>query len=59
MTKTTKAQRRAIYRKYKQNPDGAASYREFRQRAVAGYDCIMFKWRGMFIGIELDGYTHS
>ena len=24
-----------------------------------GYDCVMIQWRGMWLGIETDGYTHS
>lgn len=57
--KLTRKQREAVLRKYRQDPDGAKSYREFRKRAVQGFDCIMMQWCGMWIGIELDGYTHS
>ena len=30
-----------------------------RASVQVGYDCIMIKWRGMWLGIEKDGYTHS
>jgi hypothetical protein len=59
---TTRAQREAIARVYTRNPDGAASYREFRKRAHlrnSFMGCIMLPWCGMFLGIEPDGYTHS
>jgi hypothetical protein len=26
---------------------------------VPAHDCIMVRWSGMWLGIELDGYTHS
>jgi hypothetical protein len=35
------------------------TYREFRRLLTVGYDCIMMRWMGMWIGIERDGYTHS
>lgn len=35
------------------------TYRQFRNRVKSGYDCIMVKWCGMWLGIERDGYTHS
>jgi hypothetical protein len=60
MKAITKAQRKAIKRKFDQNPDGATSYRQFRKRAVHGFiDCLMLEWCGMWLGIESDGYTHS
>jgi len=54
-----RAQREAIFRKYKQSPDGAKSYIEFRRRVIRDFDCLMLKWCGMWLGIEQDGYTHS
>ena len=33
--------------------------RQFRATVQAGYDCVMVQWSGMWLGIELDGYTHS
>ena len=59
MMALTKAQRKAIKRKYDQDPDGATSYRQFRKRATPGFDCLMLHWCGMWLGIEPDGYTHS
>lgn len=59
MIKTNRAQREALKRKYDQDPDGAKSYKEFRKRLTIGFDCIVFKWCGMWLGIEEDGYTHS
>jgi len=35
------------------------TYRQFRKRVQAGYDCLMLHWCGMWLGIEPDGYTHS
>ena len=57
----TKEQRRAVYRKYLQNPDGARSYLEFRRRVGLGFagEYIMLPWCGMYVGIERDGYTHT
>ena len=55
----TKAQQKAIQRKYQQNPDGSKSYLAFRRRVKPGYDCLMINWGGMWLGIESDGYTHS
>lgn len=59
--KITRPQRHAIYRKFCQAPDGAASYREFRKRArfdsLGGF--VALPWCGMWLAIEPDGYTHS
>ncbi len=35
------------------------SYRQFRRTVTMGCNCIMVPWCGMWLGIELDGYTHS
>ena len=63
MIKTTKAQRKSIYRKYCDNPDGSKTYREFRAKVQPGGfgsdTYIMIQWCGMWLGIESDGYTHS
>lgn len=58
MIKANKAQRQAIHRKWKQDNQGM-TYREFRKTVGAGYDCLMVKWCGMWLGIESNGYTHS
>jgi hypothetical protein len=50
----------AIFKLYGQNPDGSASLSEFASRfnhQIGGY--VGGEWRGMHIGIEDDGYTHS
>lgn len=59
--KITVAQWEAIRRKYERNPDGAASFLEFcyRVQPAVGIDCLMLPWCGMWLGIELDGHTHS
>lgn len=59
MTRTTRAQREAIARKFNQSPDGAQTYKEFRKRVVQGFGYLMLPWCGMWLGIESDGYTHS
>ena len=62
MITLTKAQRKAVYRKYLHNPNGAQSYREFRNRIEPGFgdnSYVGLMWCGMFIGIERDGHTHS
>lgn len=54
----TKAQRKALYKKWVQDNQGM-SYRAFRKTVQLGFDCIMVQWCGMWLGIETDGYTHS
>ena len=34
-------------------------YKAFRRGVRVGTDCAMVEWCGMWLGIELDGYTHS
>ena len=58
LARTNKAQRIAIYRKWKQDNQGM-TYREFRKTVQQGYDCLMVQWCGIWLGIESDGYTHS
>lgn len=55
----TRAQWEAIKRKYAQSPDGADSFEAFCLRVVPGTDYLMLPWCGMWLGIELDGHTHS
>jgi hypothetical protein len=58
----TRPQREAVANLYARHPDGAASYREFRKRVypmLAGAGCVFIQWRGMTVGIETDGYTHT
>ena len=35
------------------------TYKQFRKSVQTGFDCLMVKWQGMWLGIEKDGYTHS
>jgi hypothetical protein len=35
------------------------TYEEFKARVQPGWDCIMIRWCGMWVGIEKDGYTHT
>lgn len=37
------------------------AYRRFRAqvRPFVGDTCVMLPWKGMWLGIETDGYTHS
>ena len=58
MIKLNREQRVALRKKWCQNPEGR-SYREFRKTVKPGWDCVMVLWCGMWLGIELDGYTHS
>lgn len=79
MTKTTRAQREALFRVFKRDfpswvTPGVRStpthevrvpttqWRRFRRTVQPCFDgsgCIMLQWRGMWLGIERDGYTHS
>lgn len=34
-------------------------YRRFRAAVRGGPGCAMLEWKGMWLGIEPDGYTHS
>lgn len=58
LAKANKAQRAAIYRKWRQNNQGM-TYREFRKTVQQGFDCLMVQWCGMWLGIETDGHTHA
>ena len=74
MKRITKAQQRAIHkvwmRDYRERIEYLATgdwsgrgriktYLQFRRTVQAGFDCLMVFWRGMWLGIEPDGYTHS
>lgn len=56
---TTPEQEEAIRLKYERNPDGAASYEEFRSRVMPGLGYVILPWCHMFVGIEPDGYAHT
>ena len=34
-------------------------WRRFRAMVMPGPGCVMVPWKGMWLGIEPDGYTHS
>jgi hypothetical protein len=61
MTRTTKAQRKALKRVFDRAPQ-ALTYRKFRALAQPTFGCdgaIALPWCGMWLCIERDGYTHS
>lgn len=58
VTGLTKDQQKSLLRKWAQSNQGM-SYIQFRRTVQSGFDCIMVKWSGMWLGIEEDGYTHS
>ena len=61
MTKTTKAQRQALYRVWGRG-DMGLTYRQFRAtiQSTFGMDgAVILPWCGMWLAIEQDGYTHS
>ena len=58
----TRKQRESIFGRYLLDPDGARSYLQFRRRvqpAIGFSGCVMLPWCGMYLGVEVDGYTHS
>ncbi len=58
MVQLNKAQRQSLLRKWLQDNQNL-SYLQFRRTVQPGWDCVMVKWCGMWLGIERDGYTHS
>ena len=58
MVQLNKAQRQSLLRKWLQDNQNL-SYLKFRRTVQPGWDCVMVKWCGMWLGIERDGYTHS
>ena len=60
LTKQQQVALKRIYDRETGMPDNwKGSYLNFRRTVQQGYDCIMIKWCGMWLGIEKDGYTHS
>ena len=61
MIQTTKAQRQALKKVFHRMDciHDLHNYRAFRRTVEWGYDCVMVPFAGMWLGIELDGYTHS
>ena len=58
MSKITDKQKVAIHRIWLRNSSDM-TYLQFRRTVKRGYDCLMVRWCGMWLGIEADGYTHS
>jgi len=60
MITLTKPQRQSLHRKWTQD-NQQMSYRAFRRtvQPCIGDDCVLVQWSGMWLGIEIDGYTHS
>lgn len=57
----TKAQQRALLNVYQRTPLGM-TYLAFRRSVRPCFDgsgAVMVHWCGMWLGVELDGYTHS
>ncbi len=61
MRKFTKEQTKALKRVYDRDTNVAPSYLAFRRTAHKAFiiNCLMVPWKGMWLGIEPDGYTHS
>lgn len=63
MVKLTKEQQKSVKRKYLDAKQWDTpinmTFLEFRRSVLPGYDCVMVKFGGIWLGIEKDGYTHS
>ena len=60
MKPLTRQQREAIWKLYNRDPNGSKGYLQFRRRFHWHFgDYVGGAWCGMFVGIELDGYTHT
>ena len=57
----TGAQIKSMHELFQRSSDGSPNYRAFRKRfRLLSLDNVLGgTWRGMFIGIETDGYRHS
>lgn len=58
MVQLNRAQQQSLLRKWLQDNQGL-SFLAFRRTVQPGWDCVMVRWCGMWLGIEKDGYTHS
>jgi len=58
MSALNRAQREALHRKWLQENQGL-TYLQFRRTVSTVFGCVMVQWSGMWLGIEIDGYTHS
>jgi hypothetical protein len=58
---TTRRQREALLALYYRDVLVAPTFREFRRRAFKAFggDCLVVPWKGMLVGIERDGHTHT
>jgi transposase len=56
--KLTKPQQVSLLRVWKRDRQGM-TYLQFRRTVQAGWDCVMVRWAGMYVGIEACGYAHS
>lgn len=58
----TQEQEQAVETLYVRNPDGAATYEDFRKRVGSmflGQGAVSIVWCCMYVGIETDGHTHT
>jgi len=58
MVKLTRAQRKALLKLYRRDERGL-TYRAFRRTVYPGHGWVSVAWRGMYVGIEPDGHTHT
>ena len=58
MSALNRAQLEALHRKWLQENQGL-TYLQFRRTVSTVFGCVMVQWSGMWLGIEIDGYTHS
>jgi hypothetical protein len=56
--KMNKAQLRSLKRKWDQDNQGM-TFLQFRRTVRQNWDTALVYWCGMWLGIEVDGYTHS
>lgn len=55
----TKEQKDAVARIYERDTSVAEDLVEFARTVVNYGDYLGVEWKGMFLGIEKDGHTHS
>ena len=57
----TRPQREALFRLYNRDTTVAKNYISFRRKIMYSLcgEFIVINWKGMMLGIEQDGYTHS
>jgi hypothetical protein len=58
--KPTREQMKSFLNVYNRDRSIAPSYLQFRRTIKLAFsDCYMIPWKGMFLGVETDGYIHS